>query len=179
MAVHSMVTIGMLRHRDNRSRLFGILGVEDMNCCGRCEHYTYVDINRTIVLVTLTLLVACAQEQPAAPAAEVGEIAATELNERMTQGNAPLIIDVRGGNEFAAGHLPGALNIAHTEFVDNPEASLALLPSAKDAEIVVHCVSGKRASIAAEIIAGAGYTNVRHLAGDFNGWQAANLPIEN
>jgi phage shock protein E len=130
----------------------------------------------SIVLLTLA---ACSQETPPPESIPViGEMPATELYTRIENNTAPLILDVRSADEFAAGHLAGALNIAHSEFVDAPEASLALLPTAKDAEIVVHCVSGKRAGIAAEIIAGAGYTNVNHLSGDYRGWEAAGYPVE-
>jgi phage shock protein E len=124
-------------------------------------------------------LSACAQEAtPPEAAVSSGEIQASDLYSRIENSTAPLIIDVRSAGEFSAGHLPGALNIAHSEFVDSPAASLALLPTADDAEIVVHCVSGKRAGIAMDVMAAAGYTNVSHLTGDFSGWEAAGYPLE-
>jgi phage shock protein E len=132
--------------------------------------------------MVILLVSACAQD--AAPPEDMTatntiiEIPAVDLYNRIETGTAPLIIDVRSPDEFAAGHLPGALNVAHSEFVDNPAASVALLPTAMDAEIVVHCVSGKRAGIAMKVISSAGYTNVGHLIGDFRGWEAADYPIE-
>ncbi|TDJ44577.1 MAG: rhodanese-like domain-containing protein [Gammaproteobacteria bacterium] len=132
--------------------------------------------------VIMLLVAACAQEaappEDTAVANVIIEIPAAELYQRIETDTAPLIIDVRSSDEFAAGHLPGALNVAHSEFIDTPTESVALLPTAKDAEIVVHCVSGKRAKIAMDVISSAGYTNVSHLIGDFNGWQAAGYPIE-
>jgi len=132
--------------------------------------------------IIMLLLSACAQE--AAPPEDttvtnvIIEIPAAELYNRIETNTAPLIIDVRSSDEFATGHLPGALNMAHTEFVESPAESVALLPTAKDAEIVVHCVSGRRAKIAMDVIASAGYTHISHLIGDFSGWQAAGYPIE-
>ncbi len=132
--------------------------------------------------VIMLLVAACAQEaappEDTAVANVIIEIPAAELYQRIETDTAPLIIDVRSSDEFAAGHLPGALNVAHSEFIDTPTESVALLPTAKDAEIVVHCVSGKRAKIAMDVISSAGYTNVSHLIGDFSGWQAAGYPIE-
>ena len=129
--------------------------------------------------LTILTLVACAQEAaPPTTTSSIGEIPAAELNNRIENNTAPLIIDVRSSEEFAAGHLPGALNIAHSEFVDDPAASIALLPTAKDAEMVVHCVSGKRAGIAMEVITAAGYTSVNHLSGDYSGWETAGYPVE-
>ena len=135
-------------------------------------------IKYTFFYLTILTLAACAQEaEPPTTTSSIGEIPAAELNSRIENSNAPLIIDVRSSEEFAAGHLPGALNIAHNEFVDDPAASIALLPTAKDAEMVVHCVSGKRAGIAMEVITAAGYTNVNHLSGDYSGWEAAGYPV--
>ena len=134
--------------------------------------------NYILGLAVLTLA-ACSQEAtPPEGMAAVGEIPAVELYSRIENNSAPLIIDVRSPGEFSAGHLPAALNITHEEFVDAPEMSLALLPTDKDAEIVVHCASGTRADIAMEVIAGAGYTNVNHLSGDYRGWEAAGYPVE-
>jgi rhodanese-related sulfurtransferase len=138
--------------------------------------------NYVFYSVIMLLVAACAQE--AAPPEDTGvanviiEIPAAELYNRIETNTAPLIIDVRSSDEFATGHLPGALNMAHTEFVESPAESVALLPTAKDAEIVVHCASGKRAKIAMEVITNAGYTHVGHLIGDFSGWKAAGYPIE-
>jgi len=128
--------------------------------------------------LAILMLAACAQEAaPPATTSTIGEMPAAELNNRIKNNTAPLIIDVRTSEEFASGHLPGALNIAHNEFVDDPAASIALLPTAKDAEMVVHCVSGKRAGIAMEVITAAGYTNVNHLSGDYSGWENAGYPV--
>lgn len=134
-------------------------------------------IKYTFFYLVILILAACAQEAaPPTTTSSIGEISAAELNNRIETSTAPLIIDVRSPEEFAAGHLSGALNIAHSEFVDDPAASIALLPTAKDAEMVVHCVSGKRAGIAMEVITAAGYTNVNHLSGDYSGWEAAGYP---
>jgi phage shock protein E len=128
-----------------------------------------------LACITLALLVACAQE-PADMTMEP-EIAASELMDRMLADEAPYILDVRGPDEYVAGHLPGAVNIAHTEFLDNSEAALMLLPAQQDTEIVIHCVSGRRSGLAAEALAAAGYTNVRQLTGDFSSWQAGGYPV--
>ena len=133
-------------------------------------------------LAVALLLTGCAQETPPEKAAEQSapeaavqqaDISAAELNERIVAGSAPLILDVRSEGEFSEGHLPGAINIVHSEFVDAPAEALDILGQDKDAEIVVHCFSGRRAAIAEEILVENGYTNVRHLTGDWQGWQAA------
>lgn len=57
-----------------------------------------------------------------------------------------LVLDVRGAAEYSAGHLPGALNIAHTRLA----ARLDEVP--RDKTLLVHCFSGGRASYAAALL---------------------------
>ena len=101
-------------------------------------------------------------------------ISAEELAERIQLEQAPLIIDVRSAEEYAGGHIPGALNIPHAELPDR----LSEIDAAKADEIVVHCKSGYRAGIAKEILIEAGYSNLRDLDGHMNAWQSGGYPIE-
>ena len=134
-----------------------------------------------LLLVSALMLMACepstsSSEATAESAIEPSlepTIEATELAQRMAENNAPIILDVRTADEFAAGHLPGAINIPHTEI----DLRMSELPDA-DAEIVVHCQSGRRAGMAEAALQAAGYSGIRHLNGDYGGWQAAGLPLE-
>jgi len=132
---------------------------------------------RILILAVVGLLVSSCSSEPSATLKMGSDIEASELLERIGAENAPLILDVRGPDEFSAGHLPSALNISHTEFLENADSAITLLPEQRDTEIVIHCVSGKRAGMATEVLTAAGYTNVRQLLGDYNGWQAADYPI--
>lgn len=65
-----------------------------------------------------------------------------------------LILDVSSRREFAAAHLPGALNIPHTELrerLDEVRAAAAGRP------VRVHCLSGVRSAIAHRVLAQAGF----------------------
>lgn len=84
-----------------------------------------------------------------------------------------LILDVRTEAEFGSGHVPGAVNIPHGELASR----LSELPST-DQPVVVYCRSGKRAGMASSVLLDAGYTNILHLEGDMNAWQASGLPTE-
>ena len=95
-----------------------------------------------------------------------------ELMVRM-QSDSVVLLDVRPGDEFASGHLPGAIHID----VADLEARAAQLP--KDREIVAYCrgpycvMSYK----AVQVLRGRGYT-VRRLEDGFPEWKAAGLPVE-
>jgi rhodanese-related sulfurtransferase len=85
-------------------------------------------------------------------------------------GSDAVLIDVRTPEEFAAGHVPGAVNLPHTEIADR----LDEIPSR---EVIVYCQSGKRAGLAGDVLLEAGF-EVGHLEGDMLGWRQAGLPIE-
>jgi len=110
----------------------------------------------------------------AAASGETATITPRELSERIAAGRAPLILDVRTPEEYAAGHLPGARNIPH-DALANRVGELAL---AKSDEVIVHCHSGRRAAAAEQVLRDAGYTNVRDLEGHWQGWRGAGFPTE-
>ncbi len=101
-------------------------------------------------------------------------IKSDKLAEALTSSTPPTIIDIRTAEEFAKdGYIEGAVNVPMQEIY----ASLDKLP-AKDAPIVVNCVSGHRGSIVAMGLRLMGYTNVINLAGGLNAWKAAKMPVE-
>jgi phage shock protein E len=85
---------------------------------------------------------------------------------------APFVLDVRAPEEFVTGHVPGAVNIPY----DQVAARLAEVP--KDQDIVLYCRSGRRAGMAAEVLAANGYTRLSHLEGDMPAWIARGRPVE-
>ena len=112
-----------------------------------------------------------------AAAAALPQMSAEVLSARLAPGAAspaPLVLDVRRAEEFAAGRVPGSRNLPHEQLVADP----ALLGAPKDAEIVVYCQSGRRANMALEALQKAGYTRLVHLEGDFPGWQSQGGPVE-
>jgi rhodanese-related sulfurtransferase/DNA-binding transcriptional ArsR family regulator len=93
------------------------------------------------------------------------------LLERLDDGSV-LLLDVRPEDEFALGHLPGALNIPFA----NLERRLAELP--KDTQIVAYC-RGPYCVLSFETVAALrakGY-DVRRLEDGFPEWKAAGLPL--
>ena len=106
--------------------------------------------------------------------AGAGDITQEELLARIDDGSAPLVLDVRTPAEYAAGHVPGAVNIPHGDVA----ARIAEIEAHRGDEVVVYCKSGRRAGMASEALESAGFTGVRHLTGDMDGWLAAGLRTE-
>jgi rhodanese-related sulfurtransferase len=117
----------------------------------------------------LALLLLPALALAGAPA----DISRAELQARQAEGAAIVLVDVRSPEEFAAGHIPGAVNIP----VDQVAGRLDEFRAFGDREIVLYCRSGRRAGQAAEVLSAAGIGGLRHLAGDFPAWQAAGGPV--
>jgi phage shock protein E len=67
-----------------------------------------------------------------------------------------LLIDVRTAEEFAGGHLPGAINIPHGEIL----AGVNALQADQSAAMVLYCRSGNRSGMATKSLSGAGFSNV-------------------
>ena len=79
----------------------------------------------------------------------------------MAEETGYIILDVRRADEFAAGHIPGAINVAN-ESIGTDE--LPELPD-KNQLIMVYCRSGRRSKEAAEKLVKLGYTNIVEFGG--------------
>ena len=101
-------------------------------------------------------------------------ISQADLVKRLNSDNAPVIIDVRSSKEFASGHVPGAVNIPHTEI----KGRLEKLNIGQNEEIVLYCERGGRASMAGSILREEGFFAVQHLEGDMNAWRLNKLPCK-
>lgn len=79
-----------------------------------------------------------------APGTLPRSINAAEFNKMMAEkGGEIVILDVRSADEYAAGHLPGAINLPDDKFHANYEQLVSKVPT--DKQIVIHCVTGIRA----------------------------------
>jgi rhodanese-related sulfurtransferase len=79
-------------------------------------------------------------------------------------GRPPVVLDVRTSEEFAAGHLPDAVNIP----VDELRSRLAELPH--DRPLVAYCQVGQRGYLAVRLLREAGY-QAMNLSGGFKTYQ--------
>jgi rhodanese-related sulfurtransferase len=101
-------------------------------------------------------------------------ITVVELLERIDRGEPLRILDVRSEREFAAGHVPGAVNIPFTKLL----AGLKDVPGAVGDELILYCGHGPRAYIAATALRRGGRKGVVYLRGHWAAWQAAGLRVE-
>jgi rhodanese-related sulfurtransferase len=94
-----------------------------------------------------------------------------------------VLIDVREPEEFAAGHLPGAINLPRgvLEFriEAHPAMACATTPALADRSrtLVMVCLTGGRSALAADSLQQLGFEQVYSLAGGLNAWREAALPL--
>lgn len=88
-----------------------------------------------------------------------------KAKEMMAVNDGHVIVDVRRADEYAAGHIPGAILIPNESIgTEKPEQ----LPD-KDQIILIYCRSGNRSKQAAQKLADMGYTNIYEFGG-INTW---------
>jgi len=98
----------------------------------------------------------------------------TEVRVAQQQEAAPLIIDVRSGEEYAAGHVAGAVNIPFDEL------SVRMDQIAANRPVVTYCTmrhpEASRGERAAERLRASGYST-HVLDGGLPAWEAAGFPV--
>ena len=99
------------------------------------------------------------------------QITMEEARQRLSIECGFIILDVRTPEEFAAGHIPGALNIPN-ETIGTDE--IPQLPE-KEQRIYVYCRSGNRSKQAAEKLVALGYTDIVEIGGIID-WPGETVP---
>ena len=101
-------------------------------------------------------------------------ITRSELRELLDT-SAVTVVEALGAPYYASGHLPGAINIPHTEV---KELAPELLPD-KDAAIVTYCsnTACPNSGVALAQLRKLGYTNVRKYAEGKQDWEESGLPL--
>ncbi|HYM32829.1 MAG TPA: VTT domain-containing protein [Candidatus Cybelea sp.] len=112
----------------------------------------------------------------AAAAGDVSWIEAAELADRLVRRPPPLLIDVRGSDEFNGelGHIAAALNLPVAEL----PIRLTEIGAHKDKTVILVCRTDKRSTNAATLVRDAGFRDVHVLRGGMERWNQSGLPIE-
>lgn len=114
-----------------------------------------------------------AHDLVAAAKARVPEISVANADQAIREAN--VLVDVREADEFAVGHLPGAVHISRGMLEFRFQAMPAL--QSRDIKIVLYCKTSGRAALAGAALLDMGYLNVQNIAGGFDAWVAAGKPV--
>ena len=102
------------------------------------------------------------------------DLTVDEFEQMLLEDDTLQLVDVRTAEEYADGHLPGAINI-DWRGGDFMEKATTLL--GKDRTVMVYCRSGKRSAAAAARLDGAGFKTYNMLGGIL-AWKEAGKPVE-
>jgi rhodanese-related sulfurtransferase len=102
----------------------------------------------------------------------VSETNVAEVKRRMDEGEKLLLIDVREDNEWAQGHLPGAVHMGRGII----ERDIEIRVPQTDTKMVLYCGGGFRSALVADNLQKMGYTSVESMDGGWKGWLGAGLP---
>ncbi|MDO5499555.1 MAG: rhodanese-like domain-containing protein [Propionibacteriaceae bacterium] len=84
-----------------------------------------------------------------------------------------VVLDVRSPEEYAQGHLPGAVNID----VNGADFEQRIAELDKTVPYAVYCRSGSRSATAVDIMAGQGFTSTYHLDGGIGAWTSSGRAV--
>ena len=85
-----------------------------------------------------------------------------------------VVLDVRTPEEFAKGHIPGAVNLN----VNAPDFQKKLAELDKSKTYLVHCAHGARSAKACALMDKVAFTNVVNLEPGMSAWEKAGKPVE-
>lgn len=122
-----------------------------------------------VFLLMLFMFLACNQnteqnknnEDTAVAVQNYLNISSEEAKRIMDSDSDFVILDVRTEEEFAEGHIPGAILVPDYEIVEKVEA----IVTDKNQTILVYCRSGRRSKLAAQELLKLGYTDIREFGG--------------
>ena len=103
---------------------------------------------------------------------QVKETNVADVKRRMDGGEKFLLVDVREDNEWANGHVPGAVHMGRGVIERDIEAQVP----ETSAKLILYCGGGFRSALVAENLQKMGYTNVESMDGGWKGWVAEGLP---
>jgi rhodanese-related sulfurtransferase len=135
-------------------------------------------------MASLTL----AQEKPKAPAwqatmvkdwvakakAGIKKVSAADVKAAIDKKEKAVLLDVRDPNEYAAGHLPGAINVSRGTL----EFNIWDKVTDKDAKIYVYCKTAGRSAFATKTLNELGYKNAVLMDAHLEDWIKAGYPVE-
>lgn len=102
---------------------------------------------------------------------DIAEVTIDEVKALVDSGAPVKLVDVREGEEFAQGRLPGAISV--------PRGFLELRIEAKaqrDEQVVLYCAGGTRSALAARTLQELGYRQVASMKGGYDRWHDAGYP---
>ena len=95
-----------------------------------------------------------------------------DIKRRLDAGEKFHLVDVREDDEWARGHLPGAIHLGKGII----ERDIEKVVPDHSAPMVLYCGGGFRSALTADNLQKMGYLNVLSMDGGWRGWLGAGYP---
>ena len=132
-----------------------------------------------IALLAGPLLWAAEDNQGGAPRSEKPPLPKTVRNvgvdefDKLRSDKGNIVLDVRTPREFAASHIPGAINVDYNA----PDFSKKVNELDKGKTYLVHCAAGVRSAKACQVMDKAAFPHLVNLEPGFKAWEKAGKPV--
>ena len=113
------------------------------------------------------------KEMVAKAKSSVQKVSASEVKGMIDKKEKAIYLDVRDAGEFAAGHLPGAMNISRGTLEFNVFNKI----KDQNAKIIVYCKTAGRSTLATKTMNDLGYKNAILMDAQFEDWVKAGYPV--
>lgn len=114
--------------------------------------------------------------------ANIQEIQADDLMERLEDGEAIVLVDTREPYEYELKHIPGSVLIPRGMLEGaadpNNKHRIEALHTAKEKTVIVYCDTGSRSAMAADTLQQMGFQDVWNLAGGIKLWEAEDGELD-
>lgn len=130
-------------------------------------------INQNILLVGIVVVSGLGLVWPLIMRPAGKGVSPAEATQLINRENA-LVLDVREPDEFAAGHIPDAINIPVAKLAERIQE----LDKFRSRPLVVCCLSGMRAGRACSELKKQGFEQLNNLSGGIDAWIGANYPVK-
>lgn len=104
----------------------------------------------------------------------IQEVSIEEVKAKLAAGEEFRLLDVREGEEYARGHLPGAESLCKGII----ERDIEKLVPDLETPVVLYCGGGFRSALAADNLQRMGYKKVHSMWGGWRAWTEAGFPTE-
>ncbi len=104
---------------------------------------------------------------------KIKETNVPDVKRRIDAGEKLLLVDVREDNEWANGHIPGAVHLGRGII----ERDIEQRVPDTSTKLILYCGGGFRSALVADNLQKMGYHDVESMDGGWRGWLEAGLPI--
>jgi len=103
---------------------------------------------------------------------KIKETNVADVKRRADAGEEFVLVDVREDNEWANGHIPGAIHLGKGII----ERDIEHVVPDTNTKLILYCGGGFRSALVADNLQKMGYSNVESMDGGWRGWTSAGLP---